>query len=112
MGNIRLLLCLISSLIVMVTAEVCDTGLQAKVELWIAEVRRDNYELRKRVAELERRDSVLETKVSKLQRKHDSGSNMAFDCFLTDNWDTNGTITFGGCSGTKIQNTCTKIYSS
>lgn len=51
-------------------------------------------QLEQKNLELEVKNSKLETKVSKLE----SGTSLAFDCYLTEDWSTDGIITFNGCA--------------
>ena len=52
-------------------------------------------ELEQKNLELEVKNSELEAKVSKLE----SGTSLAFDCYRTEDWSTDGIITFNGCAG-------------
>ena len=77
------------TVVVATSAESSSSDLDAKVELLSSKIERmeeENLELRKRVADLGR----------------ESSSNEAFDCYLTESWSSNGTITFQGCSGRKF----------
>ena len=100
MGYTKLLLVIaqVCSVAISASAESFGLDLEAKVDLLsskIAKLEEDNLQLRKR-------DSELEMKVSEMQAGHDSSNNLAFDCFLTENWSTDGIITFNGCDGTMI----------
>ena len=65
-------------------------------------------------SELESRVDVLSAEFRRLANEHHelekktvqpfwNWPSTMFDCYLTDDWSTNGPIIFNGCSGTKIQ---------
>ena len=66
----------------------CHSDLESRVDVLSAEIRR-----------LAKEHSELEKKT--VQPLWNWPSTM-FDCFLTDDWSTNGPVTFNGCSGTKL----------
>ena len=66
------------------SAEGYNSDLEDKVELFsfkIAKLEEENLDLQRRLSESE------------------MNNYLAFDCFLNDSWETNGIITFAGCSG-------------
>ena len=50
-------------------------------------------DLRARMAELEMKNNWLEERLAEVDPTRE-----IFDCYLTNNWDTDGIITFDGCS--------------
>ena len=65
--------------------------------------------LKKAVTELEDentslklKNSGLELKINDIDNRQEAGTSNLFDCYLTEKWVTNGSITFNGCSGKQL----------
>ena len=85
--------------------------LENNLEKEVSEMKKEIAELKKRVTELEDentslklKNSGLELKLNNNDNKQDAGTSNVFDCYLTENWDTDGIITFNGCSGIVCHN--------
>ena len=98
MGYTKLLL-VMALVFSMASAESSSSDLEAKVEL-----------LSSKIAKLEEKNSELEMKVSEVHAGHDSSNDLAFDCFMTENWLTDGIMVFNDCDGTML-NTQLIIFS-
>ena len=72
----------VSCMIVAATAKSHDSALEMKVEA-----------LNARLANLETRNNELEERLAEVDPTME-----AFDCYLDDLWNTDGIITFNGCS--------------
>ena len=60
----------------------------------------DASTLEERFEAMEAQISGLKSKISGLEKElQSSDPTMVFDCYLTENWDTDGIIQFNGCAG-------------
>ena len=55
-----------------------------------------NLKLEADLGKLAQRNAALERNLAKIESER---TYEAFDCYLTENWDVSGAITFTGCSG-------------
>ena len=112
MGYLTLFLTLfVYVLLVVPFARSTQCELEAKLKLLsdkIEHLERKDIALGEKNMELELRNSQLEKKVSHMEHEHHSRpkanessptSYNIFDCYLTENWGTDGIIKFNGCSG-------------
>ena len=59
----------------------------------------DASSLEERFEAMEAEISGLKSKISGLEELQSSDPATVFDCYLTENWDTDGIIQFNGCAG-------------
>ena len=88
MKQVELVITIVCFTKMVASDEICHSELESRVDVLSAEIRR-----------LAKEHSELEKKT--VQPSWNWPSTM-FDCFLTDDWSTNGPVTFNGCSGTNL----------
>ena len=88
-----------------------NCGLEEKLELLferVEQLENKGMELEEKNSALQLRNSQLEMKVSQMEHLQHSSlkanessqtSYNIFDCYLTENWSSEGIIKFNGCSG-------------
>ena len=82
MGFLKLVICIFLAMILKASAESDNSELLARIIADLGKLAQRNAELEKKLAKIES------------ERTYE-----AFDCYLTEDWDVSGAITFTGCSG-------------
>ena len=96
----KFIIMLVCPMIIVAHAESNNSEFEAKVIAELGKLAQENKELKK---ELDNYKDELESMEETISAIQSEWPYEAFDCYRTESWDINGTITFNGCSGTTNQ---------